>query len=62
MLATSVPSHGAQSFLYILAVILFAIAVIVAWFTPMLNRALAFGFAGLAVVAVVWAWIELAAS
>lgn len=62
LLATSTPDHGTQGLLYIIAVVLFAIAVIVAWFTPLLNRAVAFGFAGLAVCAVVWAWVELAAS
>lgn len=62
MLAMSVPSHGMQAFLFIVALVLFLTAGIVAWFTPALNKAVAFGFWGLTVVAFVWAWIELALS
>lgn len=62
LLATSGPSNGTQGFLFVIAVILFVIAVVVAWFTPMLNRACAFAFAGLAFCALVWAWVQLAAT
>lgn len=62
LLATSGPDAGTQGAFYVVACILFAVAVIVAWLTPALNRAVAFGFAGLAVVAFVWAWVQLAAS
>jgi hypothetical protein len=62
LLATSAPSHGAQGFLFIVAVILFVIAAIVAWFTPLLGRAVSFAAAGLAVATLVLAWVQLAAS
>lgn len=62
ILATSAPSAGTQGFLFVVALALFAIAGIIAWFTPALNRAVAFGFWGLTVCAFVWAWVQLAAT
>lgn len=60
LLATTGPSHGMQGFLFLVAAICFIIAVVIAWFTPHLQRAIAFGFAGFVFCAVVWAWVEFA--
>lgn len=62
ILATSAPSHGAQAFLFVVAFFLFVTAGIVAWWTPMLNRAAALTAWGLAVFTVVFLWIQLSAS
>jgi hypothetical protein len=62
ILATSPPSHNAQGLLYVLALVLFAIGAIIAWATPLLNRAVAFVAVGLAVVAIVALWVQFASS
>jgi hypothetical protein len=62
MLATSVPSHSAQALLYIVALVLFLAAGIVAWMTPLVNRAVALVGFGLAVMMIVAVWVQLAAS
>lgn len=62
VLATSLPSHGVQGFLYVVALALFLTGGIVAWFTPLLGRAVAFTAWGLMVVALVAAWVQLASS
>lgn len=62
ILATSSPSHGTQGFLYVIAVVLFLIGAVIAWFTPLTARAIACIAAGLTVVALVFAWIQLAAT
>lgn len=63
ILATSAPSHGAQGVLFLIALVLFVIAAIVAWAVPpILHKAIAAAFVGLAVCALVWTWVQLAAS
>lgn len=62
ILATSVPSHGTQAFLFAVAFFLLVTAGIVAWFVPpLVHRAVALAAWGLAAFVLVFLWIQAAA-
>lgn len=63
LLAASTPPHGTLGVLFGIALVLFVIAAVMAYFVPTaLHRAAAAAFVGLAVCALAWAWIEFAAA